>query len=165
MTSSLLQFLNDLNGEDIAVLSARIDDLSRISKDAKLEAQLLMEVRHSLNRWLRAKSGAADTAPDGEPKRKSAKAVKHQQRVEPAVDETDVDGGVAELRDRVFTLLKAEGSLPVPAIAAFLRVDPARVGRALLGCDWFERLNGEVRVAMARNHETRVLSASGECSH
>lgn len=51
------------------------------------------------------------------------------------------------LQKQVFDLLAAEGSMPLPAIAA--RVDRTVQGvAAMIGtCDWFTRQNGEVHIA------------------
>jgi len=52
-----------------------------------------------------------------------------------------------ELHQRIFDLLHAEGSMPVPAIAARLGLREQAVSISLTYSDWFERRNGEVHIA------------------
>lgn len=53
------------------------------------------------------------------------------------------------LADQIHRLLTDEGSMPVPAIAARLRVEAARVGECCRSCEWFSKTTaGDIQVAM-----------------
>jgi hypothetical protein len=51
------------------------------------------------------------------------------------------------LRQQIDDLLRREGSMPVPAIAAKLGRSAQQIAMTVVKCDWFERKNGEVHVA------------------
>lgn len=54
---------------------------------------------------------------------------------------------LTELQKSIFDLLTAEGSMPVPAIAARLKKTGQGIAASVGMCDWFTRENGEVKIA------------------
>ena len=56
-----------------------------------------------------------------------------------------------DLQKRIYDLLAAEGSMPVPAIAARLGVKGAGIGISVSHCPWFETRGGEVHIAKSGN--------------
>ena len=60
------------------------------------------------------------------------------------------EGTTTYIRSRVYDLLAAEGSMPVPAIAKRLGLKPSQVGASIWNCDWFDRRDGEVHIATTK---------------
>lgn len=54
---------------------------------------------------------------------------------------------MTDMQQRIYDLIVAEGSMPVPAIAKMLKQLPGNVGKSVMASSWFEVRNGEVHIA------------------
>lgn len=92
-------------------------------------------------------------AKDGAQKQAQAKQAKPEKQWgkfnQEAYSETEHGEFDEVLADQIHRLLTDEGSMPVPAIAARLRVEAARVGECCRACEWFSKTtDGDIQVAM-----------------
>lgn len=54
---------------------------------------------------------------------------------------------MTDMQQRIYDLIAAEGSMPVPAIAKMLKQLPGNAGKSVMASGWFEVRNGEVHIA------------------
>lgn len=110
--------------ERIAALTREIDELAA-SRNAEIKSLRLVQ-RIIEAKQLRETNGRLK-------KRAKCQSV--------VADKTD-------LQKRIYDLLAAEGSMPVPAIAARLGGKGAGIGISVARCPWFETRGGEVHIAI-----------------
>lgn len=143
---------------DLITLLARatVNDLAAIDTEInRLEADLnaIVSERKKTIDAMKVARRTVDFAVNGKTKRKTPV----RRKASEADNEPAVETG---LKNEIYDLLFKEGPMPVPAIAARLGRRAAGVGISVSRCEWFERDNGDVRIAKSGGGSMIDLSRS-----
>lgn len=137
--------------EEIDAIDERLSDLNGRINTLKQSVDRL----HQLRRIICGK-------PNGKPLPAIAVATDDPAPAEPTASAQDENWAVRDLvRNQVFDLLTENGSMPVPAIAASIGKQVPYVAKVVRECEWFERRDGEVHIAKAKQQSCVTHKPTG----
>lgn len=131
--------------EDMDEIDGQIELLERELEESTAKLKQQIDALKAARRLIAIRTGAEPARKPRQPREEGRNGVAASSN-----GEKRKAGEPSEAANRIFDLLSAEGSMPVPAIAERIGSTPAAVGRvitAAANADWFEKRGGEVHIA------------------